>query len=191
MGVRYRQALLSGSYTMEGALTNDEDPRGDTQAICSPTAPSPCPTISPWACNPAADLGWRSPDRLRHHRRRDRLVVGDHARKGTPGSLIWMRLGNTHSIREGESYLTQPMASGDFTWIMGVPAGPDRRRNVGGLGHPHAPARLDAGLRCRGGPGSGLRRARRAAHLAEADWRRQWLLPGGILAATLGNPRPT
>ena len=186
MGVRYRQALLSGSYTMEGALTNDSIREGDTRGylFANGTFAMPDDFTLGVQLRLTSDGGYLTDYDITDD---DRLWSGITLEKVQRQELIWMRLGNTHSIREGESNSTQPMASGDFTWTrvfrpdriggeMSVDWGIHMHRRASTLDYDTA---VDPDLVSDG------RDVLRTS--LEADWRRQWLLPGGILAATLGN----
>ncbi|MBK5945412.1 hypothetical protein CCR83_02860 [Rhodobacter veldkampii DSM 11550] len=104
----------------------------------------------------------------------DRLWSGVTLERVRTDQLIWARLGNTHSLRESESNSTEPMLAGDANLVQVW-----RPATIGGElvldwqlhGHRRA-SDLD------GDPGRDIGRAS-----VSAEWRRNWLLPQGVLAS--------
>lgn len=113
----------------------------------------------------------------------DRLWSGATLERVRPDEWIHARAGNTHTIRAGESNSTQPMLAGDLRWIQ--------------IFHPRAIGgelsldwQIDALRRASDNPLDGADadtvadgRDRVRASLV-ADWRRNWVLPAGVLAST-------
>ncbi|SOB99655.1 LPS-assembly protein [Rhodobacter maris] len=191
LGFRYRVAQTWGSYQIEGALSRDSIRPGERRGYLFADGRFALPggftlgaqlrTVS----DPSYLLNYDITDD-------DRLWSGLTLERVRADELIWAKVGNTHSLRDGESNSTQPMLSGDASWTRVF-----QPRLIGGelsfSGSLHAHRRAsdlttDAAL---GDEDTDLfdteSDGRDMVRLsAEADWRRNWLLPGGVLAAAEG-----
>ncbi|MFT3690300.1 LPS-assembly protein LptD [Paenirhodobacter sp.] len=186
MGMRYRQAFAPGMLTVEGAVSNDSIREGDTRGYLFANGSFAMPDDFTLGVQVqmATDGGYLTDYDITDD---DRLWSGLTLEKVQRQEMIWLRIGNTHSIREGESNATQPMASGDFAWTRVF-----RPNWIGGEMaldwgiHMHRRSSTDPFDTSRDDDLVADGRDMLRTSL-EADWRRQWLLPGGILGATLGN----
>lgn len=168
-GLRYRQAFANGEIELTGTTAHDglvPGQRGHATAAGrfdlgrGYVLRFDAETVSDRGY--LADYGLSDTDRLE-----SRVSVGRIRRD----EYVMARLVHFHSIREGEANNSLPAVVGDV----------DLRRR---FALPRGMGVL--GLRLQGGgysasqqvAGAGLRRL-----TIEADWRRDWLLPGGLLAA--------
>lgn len=191
MGFRYREAQVWGSYQLEGALSRDSILPGETRGYLFADGRFALPNgfilgaqirvVS----DPSYLLNYDISDD-------DRLWSGLTLERVRSDELIWARVGNTHSLRDGESNTTQPMLSGEASWTKVV-----RPSMIGGEltleGSLHAHRRAsdltydavtgdeDTDLFDSQSDGRDMVRLS-----AQADWRRNWLLPAGMLAAVEG-----
>ncbi len=103
----------------------------------------------------------------------DRLWSGVTLERVKSEKLIWARIGNTHTLREGETNSTQPTLAGDLRWVQVLhPATLGGELVLDWQLHAHRRSSSDDVVG---------RDEVRASMLA--DWRRNWLLPGGVLAS--------
>lgn len=186
MALRYRQAFSNGTLNVEGALSRDSiNPDTDRGYIFANGAF-------------ALDNGYNLGVQLRMVSDRsylldyditdeDRLWSGVWLEKVRRDQLIWMRAGNTHSIRDDESNSTQPMGSVDFVWERVI-----RPSVIGGEStitwETHAHNRtsdLDYDTSADDDTVSDGRDTLRAS--LSADWRRNWITDQGIVVAGLAN----
>lgn len=186
MGMRYRQAFEAGTLSVEGALSRDSiDPGTNRGYIFANGA---------FALENGYNLGVQlrmvtDPSYLVDYdiTDEDRLWSGVWIERVRPDQLTWMRAGNTHSIRDGESNATQPMGSADFVWERVI-----RPATIGGEStitwETHAHRRssdLDYDTLADDDTVSDGRDTLRSS--LSADWRRNWVLPQGIVASGLAN----
>ncbi|WP_444462999.1 LPS-assembly protein LptD [Rhodobacter capsulatus] len=184
LGLRYRQALRAGSFELEGALSRDSIREGETRGYLFGTGRFALPadftlglqlrTVS----DPSYLLNYDVTED-------DRLWSGMTLDRVRRDELIRSKIGNTHSLRDGESNQTEPMRSADAVWTRvwrpGLIGG---ELSFEGSLHAHWRA-SDATT---DGPDADLaadgRDMTRLSGVAE--WRRNWLLGGGVLAALEG-----
>ncbi len=184
LGARYRQAFDFGSLEISGAVTRDDILTDETRGYVFGDASFDLPqdftlelTLRA-VSDPAYTLDYDITDD-------DRLWSGALVQRVRPEQMIWARIGNTESLREGESNSTQPMQAGDLSWTQVL-----RPSLIGGelvleadLGAYRRSSHLtvdgvdDADLVSDG------RDALRASF--DANWQRTWVLPGGIEATGL------
>ncbi len=182
LGLRYRQALSFGAFELEGALSRDSIRPGETRGYLFGSGSADLPR----GFRLAAQLRTTSdPSYLLNYglSDEDRLWSGVTLERVRKDEMIWAKIGNTHSMREGESNSTEPMFSGDASWTRVFrPATIGGELTLEGSLHAHRRAATLAvdGLADADTEADG-RDMLRAAMLA--DWRRNWLLPGGVLAA--------
>lgn len=182
LGLRYRQAFDSGTINAEGALSRDSIRKGENRGYLFADGTFKLPSDY--------TLGLQlkvvtDPSYLLNYgiTEDDRLWSGVTLEKVHRNEMIWLRAGNTHSIRSGESNSTEPMLSGDFSWTRVI-----RPATIGGEAtidwslHAH---RRSSDMTVDGIDDSDTvsdgRDTLRSSFVA--DWRRQWLLSGGVLAA--------
>ena len=191
LGLRYRQALASGSFAIEGAAGSDSIKPGETRGYLFADGQFALPadftlgltlrTVS----DPSYLLNYDISDE-------DRLWSGLTLERVRADELIWAKLGNTHSIRDGESNKTEPMLSGTLRWakVMHPAALGGEVTFEGSLAaHRRASdlttdvAQDDEDTDLADAISDGRDMARLSAVL---DWRRNWLLQGGLLASVQG-----
>lgn len=184
LGLRYRRALSFGSYKLEGALSRDSIVPGKTRGYLFGEGTFALPggftlgTELRVASDPSYLLNYGITED-------DRLWSGLTLERVRRGELIWAKVGNTHSIRSDESNATEPMAAGVLSWTRAF-----EPRGLGG--ELTVESRLQALSRASNlasdGPDLDLisdgRDMLRASMVA--DWRRNWVLGPGILAALEG-----
>ncbi|MDD8023700.1 MAG: LPS assembly protein LptD [Paracoccaceae bacterium] len=182
LGGRYRQAFNAGTLTVEGAYSRDsvltEQPRSYLFADGSFDLPLDF-TLGVqvrMVSDPSYLLNYDITED-------DRLWSGLTLERVRDDELIWLRAGNTHSIRDGESNATEPMLAGDLSWLKVFhPAG------LGGeatLEWQLSTLRRASTLTVDGADDDAVPDGRdRVRASMVADWRRNWLLGGGILATT-------
>ena len=176
LGLRYRQAFATGMIELEGALTRDRLIPGTTRGYLGATAD--------FTLSPATDFG------LRLRQPSDRTYLDDYGfgeedpRENTAfiehvtrDSLGRLRLTQFRSFRAG--------AVNDLLPNRVIEAGFSRRFTVPGLGGTGRMA-VDALALRRSSEDPILGAGRDLARLtATADWRRDWILAGGVQAALL------
>ncbi|MBZ4023435.1 hypothetical protein CKO11_13310 [Rhodobacter sp. TJ_12] len=188
LGLRYRKALTGGAYQIEGALSRDSIRPGETRGFLF--------ADSRFALPDDFVLGAQlrlvsDPSYLLNYdiTEDDRLWSGLTLERVRSDEMIWAQLGHTHSIRDGESNATEPMLSGDASWTkIFRPATIGGELSVEASVHAHRRASSattdlvvgdeDTDLLDTESDGRDMLR-----FSAVADWRRNWLLGGGIVGA--------
>ncbi|WP_249276072.1 MULTISPECIES: LPS-assembly protein LptD [Rhodobacter] len=183
LGLRYRRALDWGAYQIEGAVSRDSIRPGETRGYLFADGQFALRndfklsfqlrTVSDQSYLLNYDV---SDD--------DRLWSGLTLQRVRADEVVWARVGNTYSLRDGESNTTEPMLSGDASWTKVF-----HPNTIGGeltftTGlHAHlrgSSEELDL-------DGDGMADGRDMLRLsAVADWRRNWLLGGGLIGAVEG-----
>ncbi|MDP2063292.1 MAG: LPS assembly protein LptD [Phaeovulum sp.] len=177
--LRYRQAFPMGQMQIDAAVSRDDILPGETRGYVFVDAGFALPRGF------ALDLDLRTvTDRgyLLDYgiSGADRLWSGATLQRIRPDQMIWARLGNTNSLRDSESNATQPMLAGTFSWtevlhprllggelVVQAGLGGYRRPSEAAFDGPEDDDLVSDG-----------RDALRATLAAE--WRRNWLLPGGV-----------
>ncbi|RWR34165.1 LPS-assembly protein LptD [Sinirhodobacter populi] len=183
LGMRYRQALDNGYVLVNGALSHDSLRENETRGYLFANG---------WfgvqggyqlgvqlqvVTDPAYLVDYDISDI-------DRLWSGVTLDRVTRNEMIWMRAGNTHSIREGESNSTQPMLAGDYSWTRLF-----RPRYLGGLAsvewNVHTLNRASTLDYDTAEDYDDVPDGRDMLRTSlELNWQRNWLLPAGILATS-------
>lgn len=190
LGLRYRQALAAGSFSIEGALSRDSIRDGKTRGYLFGSGHFALPadfTLGlqlQMVSDPSYLLNYDVTED-------DRLWSGVTLERVRRDELTVAKIGNTHSIRDGESNQTEPMASADASWTKVFrPAVIGGELSFEGSLHMHRRASQEAlTLRDPTDPDNpdNPTLGRDVARLSGvADWRRSWLLGGGVLAALEG-----
>lgn len=180
--LRYRQAFASGQIEFNGALSRDQLLPGQTRGYLAGTGAFDLPrnfklTFSGTMVSDNAyllDYGVSSEDRI------DSRIEATRTRRN---EYISGRLINFRSIRDGDVNSTLPSIVTDVTYQRRFSPG-----SIGGEGgfrlqsHSHyrsSDSPLDS-------DGDTISDGRDMSRLSmTADWRRNWVLPGGVLAAAL------
>ena len=181
--LRYRQAFATGDLTINGAFSRDELLAGENRGYVLALGRFDLPRgfrldLRGEAVSDDAyllDYGYPAADRLD-----SRLVISRTRRNET----ISARLIGFYSIRQGDDNSTLPAIVGDLTYA--------RRFSLGSLGgsgglqfQTHAHYRPSASLL--DGDGDGIADGRDVQRVSlKADWRRDWALNNGMIAAVLG-----
>ena len=181
--LRYRQAFATGDLTITGALSGDDLLPDQTRGYLLAKGRFALPkgfaldlrgeVVSDKAY--LLDYGYPAADRLE-----SRVEISRTRRN----EYISARLIGFHSIREGDDNTTLPAVVADLTWY--------RRFTLGSLGgegglrfqtHGHyrpSALALDSNL-------DGISEGRDLGRISlRADWRRDWVLTNGMVAAVLG-----
>lgn len=179
---RYRQAFDAGSLEIAGAFSRDDIRPGETRGYLF--------ADGSFALADEFKLGLQirttSDDSYLLNydvTDEDRLWSGVTLERVRAEELIWARIGNTHSIREGESNSTEPMLAGDARWVRVI-------RPAGLGGEATVEASLSSARRASDATTDGadfdtIPDGRDRTRLTlKTDWRRNYLLSGGIIAAT-------
>ena len=184
--LRYRQAFRSGAIEFTGAMSRDEILPGETRAYGRLDGTFALPRDFDLSfrlegvTDPAylIDYGISDEDRI------DSRITLDRYRRNEAFSA---RIIHYNSIRDGDANSTLPTVIGDVTWerrfeppVIGGQAGLtfQTRSHYRSSDNP-----LDL-------DGDGIGDGRDTARLSlSADWRRDWILPGGILAAASAEAR--
>ena len=180
LGLAYRQAFTFGTLSTEGALSQDSIRKGETRGYLFADGRFDLP----W--DYTLDLQIRTvTDRsyLLNYgiTDEDRLWSGLTLQKIKRDEMIWLSAGNTQSIRAGESNSTQPMLSGDFEWARVIrPTGIGGEATLDWSLHAHRRASTQTWDGTDPDNVADGRDMLRAS--GTADWRRNWLLPAGVLA---------
>lgn len=176
--LRYRQAFRTGQIELSGSLSRDELVPGETRGYVLATGAFDLPrdfrlTFQAEGATDRAyllDYGISQKDHLEIARTRR----NEH---------ISARLMKFRSNREGVSNATLPSVVGDFTLHRRFSSSP-----LGGEGglrfQLHSHARRSSDPLDRDGDGHADGRDLNRASL-RLDWRRNWILPGGIVGSTL------
>lgn len=177
--LRYRQAFVQGVMQIDGAVSRDDIVPGTTRGYLFADATFALPHDFMLDLDVRAvsdnsyllDYGITGEDRLRS---------GATVERVRPEQMIWARLTNTQSLRDGESNTTQPMLTGTLSWTQIL-----RPALIGGevvveagLGGYRRRSALDIDGIDDADLVSDGRDALRAT--LSAEWRRNWLLPGGV-----------
>jgi len=183
LGLRYRQALREGSFSLEGAVSRDSILRNETRGYLFGDGRFALPgdfTLGVQlrvVSDPSYLLNYGISEE-------DRLWSGVTLQRVRADELIWLKAGNTHSLRDGESNSTEPMLSGDLSWIKVFhPTTFGGELTLEGALHAHRRASTLTvdGVEDLDTASDGRDMARLSG---TADWRRNWLLGNsGILAA--------
>ncbi|PKP71591.1 MAG: LPS-assembly protein LptD [Alphaproteobacteria bacterium HGW-Alphaproteobacteria-4] len=177
--LRYRQAFTKGTLQVDAALSRDDIMPGETRGYLFADAGFALPQgfALDLELRTVTDRGYLLDYGITGA---DRLWSGATLQRIRPEQMIWARLGNTNSLRDTESNATQPMLAGTLNWSQvlhpGVLGGElVLNANLGGY-------RRTSSLSVDGPADADLvsdgRDALRASIAAE--WRRGWLLPGGV-----------
>lgn len=172
---RYRQAFGAGTMEWNGALSRDDILPGETRGYLFADAAFALPRDYRLglALRLTSDRSYLLNYDITDD---DRLWSGVTLERTRADKLIWARIGNTHTIREGESNSTQPTLAADMNWVQVYrPSGMGGELVLDWQLHGHRRS-SDVDI---------LGRDMARASLV-ADWRRNWLLPGGILASGIG-----
>ncbi|MBW0157870.1 LPS-assembly protein LptD [Sedimentimonas flavescens] len=182
LGMRYRRAFDNGTLEVNGAFSRDDILKDEDRGYLFIDSRFALPDDF----NLGLQLRLTSDDAYLVDydiTDDDRLWSGVTLDRVRRDELIWARIGNTHSLREGESNSTEPMLAGDAQWIQvfrpGLIGGEATLEWQLGALRRAADSELDGGDLDLIPDG----RDRVRASLV-ADWRRNWLLSGGILAST-------
>ncbi|PYF09736.1 LPS-assembly protein [Rhodobacter viridis] len=184
LGLRYRQALDAGTIEVEGALSRDSIREGETRGYVFGTGTFALPadfTLGVqlrMVSDPSYLLNYDITED-------DRLWSGVTLERVRRDELIDAKIGNTHSLRDDESNTTEPMQSADASWTKvfrpGLIGG---ELSFEGSLHTHwraSNSSLDGADADDAADGRDMTRIS-----GVADWRRNWLLGGGVLAALEG-----
>jgi LPS-assembly protein len=180
--LRYRQAFRAGSVELSGAVSRDDLRPGETRGHALLTGAFDLPrdfrlsfraeTVSDEAY--LLDYGISQKDRIDSRLELTRTRRNEH---------IDARLIHFRTLRDGESNATLPSLVRDFTFhrrFSGGPLGGEGGFRFQTHGHgrkSHDPLDTDAD-----GHADGRDLSRLSVRL---DWRRNWLLPAGIMASVL------
>lgn len=177
LGWRYRQAFASGSIAFEGSLTRDRLKPGSTRGHLTGSGD--------FVLAPGLTLTFGI-EAVSDPRYLDQHGISGQEQIGSDVTLLWLdrdaltraRLAHFHILRPGVDNRTQPSLAGDLRH--------EQRFALPGLG---GTARLSLDLltayRRSDDPLGGAGRDMTRTSLG-LDWRRDWVLPGGVLAAALG-----
>ena len=183
LGLRYRQAFATGDLTVSGALSRDDLIPNETRGYVLAQGRFSLPQgfaldlrgemVSDQAY--LLDYGYPAADRLESRAEISRIRRNEY---------ISARLIGFHSIRPGDDNTTLPAVVADLTF--------HRRFSLGALGgegglrfQTHGHYRPSNSTLDGNGDGIGDGRDLRRISL-RADWRRDWFLTNGMVAAILG-----
>jgi LPS-assembly protein len=181
--LRYRQAFASGDLTISGGVSRDNLLPGETRGYLLGKGRFNLPlgfqldlrgeVVSDNAY--LLDYGYPAADRLDSRAEITRTRRNEH---------IAARLIGFHSIRDGEDNATLPAVVADLTWYRRFALG-----TLGGEGglrfQTHGHYRPSTSLLDADSDGISDGRDMRRISL-RADWRRDWFLTNGMVAAVLG-----
>ena len=181
--LRYRQAFATGDLTITGGVSRDDLLPGQTRGYVLALGQFDLPRgfrldLRGEAVSDDAyllDYGYPAADRL------DSRVEISRTRRN---ETISARLIGFYSIRQGDDNSTLPAIVGDLTYA--------RRFSLGSLGgdgglrfQTHAHYRPSASVF--DGDGDGIADGRDVRRVSlKADWRRDWVMTNGMIAAVLG-----
>ena len=185
--LRYRQAFANGEIEVTGALSRDEILPGQTRHYLTAEGRFDLPrdftlrfrgeTVSD--AGYLLDYGLPDKDRLDSRVEITRTRRNEHI----SGRLISFR-----SLRDGEANSILPSVVSDFTYhrrFSGGPLGGEAGLLFQGHGHFRSSDEATADSN-----GDGIIDGRDVARLSlRLDWRRNWMLPMGIVGTTLGELR--
>ena len=172
LGLRYRQAFRAGQFAIDGTLSYDDLLPGRRGYVTTTgTFDLGRGFALKFSGEAVSDRAYLQDYGISN---KDRLSSRAEITRTRRGEYISGRLIHFHSIRAGEVNSTLPSLVGDLTWT--------RRIAVPGIG-----GTATLGLQTHGHRRSsqtdgddGRDVVRTTLH---ADWRRDWVLPGGVLAA--------
>ena len=187
LGLRYRQAFDSGNITVTGALSRDDIQPGQTRGYIIADGSFALPRdfrlsfhgelVSDDAY--LADYGISDQDRLTNSVQVERVRREEYI-KG--------RIVNLDSLRAGEQPSATPYVMTDATYL--------RRFTLGSLGGDgtlrfgaHTHTRQSSNSADSGDPDDIAEGADMQRLTLGADWRRDWVMPGGVLGAVIGDIR--
>ncbi|TQS73020.1 LPS-assembly protein LptD [Rhodobacteraceae bacterium] len=181
LGMRYRRAFNDGTLEIAGAFSRDNIMEHDNRGYLFVDGSYDLPNDFTLGLqiravsDDAYLLNYDISDD-------DRLWSGLTLERVRPDELIWSRVGNTHTLREDESNSTQPMLAGNLEWIkIYHPArlGGELSVDWNLMSLRRSSDRLSDSSDLGGAPdGRDMTRGS-----VTADWRRNWLLRGGVLAS--------
>jgi LPS-assembly protein len=184
LDVRYRQATRSGDFTVSGALTRDEIRPGKVRGYLSASGDFRLPRQFTFAFSGeyVSDPGYLDDYNVKDA---DRLASKVEIRRVRRDEYISGRLIGFNSLRSGEKESAIPTVMGEFTF--------QRRFTLGRLGgdgglkfqlHSHARSSTSPV----DGNGDGIADGRDLSRgTLAADWRKDWILPGGLVGAFSGD----
>lgn len=182
LGARYRRAFNAGTFSIEGAYSRDSVLPGEARGylFADGTFDLPLDFTLGLQVRMTSDPSYLLNYDITGD---DRLWSGLTLDRVRDDELIWLRAGNTHSIRDGESNATEPMLAGDLSWLQVF-----HPSAIGGeatLEWQFSALRRASDLTVDGPDDDTVPDGRdRVRASMIADWRRNWLLGGGILAST-------
>jgi len=180
LDVRYRQALANGSYEISAAASRDSIREGKTRGYLFAKADFKLPEDFKLGLQlkMVSDESYLLNYGITED---DRLWSGVTLERIRANELIWAKVGQTHSLREDESNATDPMFSADASWIKVFhPAALGGELSFETSLHLHNRASSDATYDATRDTSPGRDMARLSG---VADWRRNWLLGGGVIGA--------
>jgi len=182
--LRYRQAFSNGKTEINGALTRDNLLSGQLRGYLLATGSFRLPSdyLLTFSGEMVSDDAYYTDYAVSS---KDRLDSRIEVSKTSRSRYVSARLLGIHSIRAGDVNSTLPTILTDLTW--------QRRfspKVIGGEGglrfqtHSHyrsSDSSVDSN-------GDGISDGRDVARISvSADWRRNWILPGGVLLAALSD----
>ena len=179
---RYRRALDWGSFQLTGAVSDDSiHPEGTRGYLFGDlNADLPADFRLTGALRLASDDSYLLDYGITDE---DRLWSGLEIERVRRDQMIWARLGNTHSIRDGENNSSEPMLASTGEWVQSF-----RPASIGGevtLDWTFAGARRASSSWIDGADDDLVPDGRdRVRASLDASWRRNWQFGPGILART-------
>ncbi|OCX66133.1 hypothetical protein BFP70_08480 [Thioclava sp. SK-1] len=184
LNLRYRRAFNSGDLEIAGAFSRDNIREGDDRGYLFADGTFDLPrdfTLD-------FDLRLVSDDAYLDNygiSSEDRLWSGVTLERVKPDQLVWLRAGNTHSLREDESNSTQPALAASAEWVQVY-----RPQTVGGelvLDWESYALRRPSTATTDGSDADDIPDGRDLISAAmTATWSRNWSLGSGVLARTTG-----
>lgn len=184
--LRYRQAFNNGRIDIEGSISRDDIRPGETRGYMVATGIFSLPRdfLLTFRGETVTDRSYLLDYEISD---RDRLDSQIEIMRTRRNEHLSARLIGFHSIRAGEINSTLPSIVADLTW--------QRRFAPRGIGGEAGLSLRSYGhFRSSDNPldpdGDGISDGRDMGRLSiSADWRRNWILGGGVLASLLGEVR--
>jgi len=178
--LRYRQAFRKGRLELQGALSNDDFGPRDTRGYIFGKAQFDLPDDLKlrFQLEAVTDDTYL----LEHdYSEKDRLKSGVEVERSKRDSYLRGALSYYHTLRPGENNNTLPAFVGDAEYERRLhPARMGGELRLGVQAHSHV---RSSGLSTDGTDRDVWADGRDVARLtASADWQRDWVLPGGVLA---------